>query len=735
MQGRPPLCPDLLKTTPALCYNSFIPCCKRGGKDVSMQKRKHLIWLPILAVFLFAAGMLGFELIVSFVKYSPLRGFGSSEAVGLMYYERLFANKQIVNSFLATLLYDAVTILPSLALGVLTAALLGLIRNRPVKAGLAGMALLAALAPAILWEQLALNTVNALFRLLADMGLMASVQSSLQTTGGAVLVITLARLVPQTALCVFAGLALSLSQDTPAWRGALAAALIPMLTFLLPDIRTSYLVSNALNQELTMTTSCMVYQYAFGAMQYSQVGALQTFSRVIGLIPAMLPVLAIGSAVKHGARQPRIRQEGYGWMIEALAALLCSVAVFLILSLLGGLLQVGHISGNDRVLQSLLVSIATSMISFFPAMVFCLFVLLLSRYSDGRGTITYGILALLIAMAGTAFISPYTLTGKLDMFNTLFGIALNSLGNPVFLAVLIILVMLRPTTWRQAICLAMGGAFIAAACTAGDFFIGRIFSNNVQTRPLGTMLHLVLQEGARSADAAEGMLGLLTVISLLISLPGVALVMAGAGGSKVSNAVDPVTGKPVDAPKPTNRLGLYETSLAAAIFLPMLTMGIFQIVWLRRMIKSHRNMQGIPGSSLGELLLFMFVPFYSWYWVYTRARDFSQKACAKGYQCSDSSTVYLVLSIFGLGWLALLMMQNDINTVAAADRRKAAWEKAKADMEAKEKAEAEAREKLREEIEAETRAKLQAEAEARALTEARPVLLVEDDSSEDATAE
>lgn len=73
------------------------------------------------------------------------------------------------------------------------------------------------------------------------------------------------------------------------------------------------------------------------------------------------------------------------------------------------------------------------------------------------------------------------------------------------------------------------------------------------------------------------------------------------------------------------------------------------------------------SSCTGEMLCLLFVPFYALYWWYTRGNDVKSLLDARDYHISSTGTLYLVLSIFGLGIVAMAIMQNDFNALSFAD--------------------------------------------------------------------
>jgi uncharacterized membrane protein len=114
-------------------------------------------------------------------------------------------------------------------------------------------------------------------------------------------------------------------------------------------------------------------------------------------------------------------------------------------------------------------------------------------------------------------------------------------------------------------------------------------------------------------------------------------------------------------------------SIGLCIFLSIITFGIYSLVWMYSMIKKIQIITGEPLKAGVTLLLCMFVPFYSLFWIFTRGKKLYESATDLGVRVSDNSTIYLVLCIFGLSIVTYALIQNDLNTVAKtlyANRKK-----------------------------------------------------------------
>ena len=105
-----------------------------------------------------------------------------------------------------------------------------------------------------------------------------------------------------------------------------------------------------------------------------------------------------------------------------------------------------------------------------------------------------------------------------------------------------------------------------------------------------------------------------------------------------------------------------QISLVSHVLLLLFTCGIWQLIWIYR---TTRYLNCVPGEEYRnpatKLLLCMFVPFYSIYWVYKSAQRID-KLAAVADVVSDLAVVCLILEIF-VPLIPPILMQDKINKV------------------------------------------------------------------------
>lgn len=106
-------------------------------------------------------------------------------------------------------------------------------------------------------------------------------------------------------------------------------------------------------------------------------------------------------------------------------------------------------------------------------------------------------------------------------------------------------------------------------------------------------------------------------------------------------------------------------SIGFCVVLSILTLGLYYfVVWTYSVISSIRRLEGKRGIALGEWLLYRFVPFYKWYWLYTRARKLSVISTNNRVVSSSGGGLFVILQVFWLGLINMALIQSTLNDLA-----------------------------------------------------------------------
>lgn len=102
--------------------------------------------------------------------------------------------------------------------------------------------------------------------------------------------------------------------------------------------------------------------------------------------------------------------------------------------------------------------------------------------------------------------------------------------------------------------------------------------------------------------------------------------------------------------------------LVKHILLLLFTCGIWLLIWVYRMTGYTNSVKGEEKRNpTNKLLLYIFVPFYSIYWMYKTAQRIDNMAKAKNVE-SDLATLCLILAIF-VPIVAPILMQDKMNKI------------------------------------------------------------------------
>ena len=114
----------------------------------------------------------------------------------------------------------------------------------------------------------------------------------------------------------------------------------------------------------------------------------------------------------------------------------------------------------------------------------------------------------------------------------------------------------------------------------------------------------------------------------------------------------------------TDTSGITERSIVLAILFSIITCGIYALYWMYRCNEEINQLSGETGATSGGLvILFDIVTFgiYGIYWAYKMGQRCDR---IKG-GGSESSILFVVLSVLGLRIVAMAIMQDLINRTVA----------------------------------------------------------------------
>ena len=113
-----------------------------------------------------------------------------------------------------------------------------------------------------------------------------------------------------------------------------------------------------------------------------------------------------------------------------------------------------------------------------------------------------------------------------------------------------------------------------------------------------------------------------------------------------------------------DKMQIHQRSVALSVILSCLV-PFYSIYWLWLQINNTKTVSNDYSNLYGELSLLLFVPFYSFYWFFTRGEMVKREVAKRGQIPASNGVAFLILSIFGLGFIALAIMQRDFNLLSS----------------------------------------------------------------------
>lgn len=126
--------------------------------------------------------------------------------------------------------------------------------------------------------------------------------------------------------------------------------------------------------------------------------------------------------------------------------------------------------------------------------------------------------------------------------------------------------------------------------------------------------------------------------------------------------------QPTRGPMGGYRANIKKRDIAVCIILSIVTCGIYGLVWFFYLVSDLNVAAQTPSDKTpGTVLLLSIVTcgIYGIIWVYQAGEKVDRIRQMNGEAPSNSSLIYLLLSIFGLGIVAYCLIQTELNKVAA----------------------------------------------------------------------
>ena len=110
-----------------------------------------------------------------------------------------------------------------------------------------------------------------------------------------------------------------------------------------------------------------------------------------------------------------------------------------------------------------------------------------------------------------------------------------------------------------------------------------------------------------------------------------------------------------------------ERSIVTCILLSLVTCGIYGIIWFVSItddMKIASGDQSLPSGGMAFLLTLVTCGIYGFFWAWKMGKANTMAKNSRGLPAEDSSVLYLILQVLGLGIVVYCLVQNDLNEMS-----------------------------------------------------------------------
>lgn len=111
-------------------------------------------------------------------------------------------------------------------------------------------------------------------------------------------------------------------------------------------------------------------------------------------------------------------------------------------------------------------------------------------------------------------------------------------------------------------------------------------------------------------------------------------------------------------------------NIALYLILSIVTCGLFGLYWEYVLVNDTNIATGNTEGKNGIVVILLNLitcGIFWWIWVYKAGEGLDAVKVKNGGQAGNRGILYLVLSIFGLGIVAVALIQNELNELAVED--------------------------------------------------------------------
>ena len=113
---------------------------------------------------------------------------------------------------------------------------------------------------------------------------------------------------------------------------------------------------------------------------------------------------------------------------------------------------------------------------------------------------------------------------------------------------------------------------------------------------------------------------------------------------------------------------IQQRNIVLYVILTLVTCGLFGIYWFCTLNDDTNAVSGHPEAPSGVVALLLTIVtcgIYGLFWYYNMGTRIDEAKAKRGMAGGSSGALYLVLALLGLGFVAEIMLQSELNKLAS----------------------------------------------------------------------
>ncbi len=112
---------------------------------------------------------------------------------------------------------------------------------------------------------------------------------------------------------------------------------------------------------------------------------------------------------------------------------------------------------------------------------------------------------------------------------------------------------------------------------------------------------------------------------------------------------------------------IQKRNIALYVVLTIVTCGLFGLYWLCVVNNDTNLVSGHPEAFGGVAVILLTIitcGIYGFFWAYRMGQSIDEAKAKRGMPAGNTGMIYIILTLFGLGWVVSILLQSELNKLA-----------------------------------------------------------------------